>query len=125
MHPVAHECPVSRARRTRAQRLLATLLLVALGMQIGSGWALLSAPRSAAAPQPVVVDLSQAPVWRLRLLPGIGTRRAYAIVDDRLQNGPLRSFDDLERIPGFGPGIAASLRGCTSVRIVFGDGDAE
>lgn len=47
-------------------------------------------------------------------LPGIGEVLAKRIVEDREQNGPFRSIDELERVRGIGPktiaGIAPYLR---------------
>lgn len=43
-------------------------------------------------------------------LPGIGETLARRIVNDREQNGPFASIDDLERVKGIGPKTIAKLR---------------
>jgi competence protein ComEA len=58
------------------------------------------------APGPVasrLIDLNTAPASALETLPGIGAVRAQAIVDDRTQNGPFRSPQDITRVSGIGP----------------------
>lgn len=48
-------------------------------------------------------DINQAPLSEITLLPDIGPQLGQRIVDDRQQNGPFRSLDDLQRVPGIGP----------------------
>lgn len=45
----------------------------------------------------------------LQTLPGIGEKRAQAIVDDREANGPFRIPEDLTRVSGIGEGILANI----------------
>ena len=56
-----------------------------------------------------VIDLNRADVYDLSRLPGIGEKRAQAIVADREKNGPFQSVADLDRVEGIGPGILAGL----------------
>jgi competence protein ComEA len=56
------------------------------------------------------VDLNSATAEQLDALPGIGPATAKKIVDDRTQNGPFHSVDDLQRIPGIGPKKVDSLK---------------
>lgn len=50
------------------------------------------------------VEVNLADVATLAAVPGLGTAMAQAIVDERLQAGPLRDLSDLiERIDGIGP----------------------
>ena len=44
------------------------------------------------------------------LLPGIGPSLARKIVTDRQDNGAFRSFEDLLRVPGFGPATLEKIR---------------
>ena len=42
-------------------------------------------------------------------LPGIGERRAQAILDDRAANGPYRYPENLIRVKGIGEGILSDI----------------
>jgi competence protein ComEA len=57
------------------------------------------------------IDVNTANAAQLEALPGIGPTLAAAIVQERDQNGPFRSVDDLTRVHGIGPGRLAQLRG--------------
>ena len=61
------------------------------------------------------VDLNTATVEQLDALPGIGPATAKKIVDDRTQNGPFHSVDDLQRISGIGPKKVDSLKDLVTV----------
>ncbi len=54
-------------------------------------------------------------------MPGIGARRAAAIVRERARR-PFRDLRDLERVPGLGPRILAGLSGRIEVRAPATDG---
>jgi competence protein ComEA len=69
------------------------------------------APASAGAP----IDVNTATVEQLETLPGIGPTLAGAIVQERERNGPFRSVDDLNRVPGIGDGRLAQLRELVTV----------
>ena len=45
----------------------------------------------------------------LMTLPGIGEKRAAAIIADREANGPFRVPEDLTRVDGIGEGILSGL----------------
>jgi len=55
------------------------------------------------------IDLNGADARSLEALPAIGPKRAAAIVSTRAERR-FRNLDDLERVPGIGPGIANDLR---------------
>jgi competence protein ComEA len=61
------------------------------------------------------IDVNTATADRLEALPGIGPTLAAAIVQERERNGPFRSVDDLNRVPGIGPGRLAQLHDLVSV----------
>jgi len=49
-------------------------------------------------------DLNQAPLHRLRLLPGLGPVRARALLAERLRGGPFREYEEIAlRVHGIGP----------------------
>jgi DNA uptake protein ComE-like DNA-binding protein len=52
------------------------------------------------------VDLNSAPEDELSDLPMIGPERAKALREAR----PFRSWDDVARLPGFGPGLVDDLK---------------
>ena len=49
------------------------------------------------------IDLNRAPVTELMRLPGVGQKRAQALVAHR-QKSPLRRPEDVLQVRGFGPG---------------------
>ncbi|MEO1585505.1 MAG: ComEA family DNA-binding protein [Planctomycetota bacterium] len=55
------------------------------------------------------INVNTATAAELDLLPGIGPAYAARIIEDRAQNGPYTSADDLQRVRGIGPKTAAKL----------------
>ena len=62
-----------------------------------------------------VVNINTATKEELVSLKGIGEKRAQEIIDYRKKNGDFKSVDDLEKVPGIGPGIMKQIRGELSV----------
>ena len=63
------------------------------------------------------VNINTANVDQLDGLKGIGPTKAKAIVDYRQKNGPFKSVDDLQNVPGIGPaylGVGYSPGGYTN-----------
>ena len=56
-----------------------------------------------------VIDLNTASVAALTRLPGIGEKRAQAIVDYRESSGPFQSVEELTEVKGIGEGILAQV----------------
>ena len=56
------------------------------------------------------IDLNEATVAELTLLPGVGPRLAQRIRKDRAAHGPFGTVDDLARVPGVGRGIVERIR---------------
>ncbi|MGE4277661.1 MAG: ComEA family DNA-binding protein [Lawsonibacter sp.] len=56
-----------------------------------------------------VINLNSADVYDLQRLPGIGEKRAQAIVEYREEHGPFRSVEDVTQVSGIGEGILAGL----------------
>ncbi|OYV73076.1 MAG: hypothetical protein B7Z70_13855 [Acidithiobacillus ferrivorans] len=65
----------------------------------------------AAPPPPAMVNINTADAQQLQDLPGIGARRAEAIVAFRAAHGPFPGKAALAAVPGVGPKLAARLRG--------------
>ena len=57
-----------------------------------------------------VIDINSAPVEDLQRLPGIGEKRAQAIVAGREEHGPFQSVDELVQVSGIGEKLLAGLR---------------
>ncbi len=70
---------------------------------------------SALKPVSEPVDVNRASVAELQHLPGIGPKRAAAIVAERARQ-PFRNADDLRRVPGIGPKTLARLRPLIKLR---------
>ena len=62
------------------------------------------------------VDLNSATVEQISRLPRIGMSLAKRIVADRVARGAFRELADLDRVPGVGPGLLATL----TDRVKFG-----
>jgi len=56
------------------------------------------------------VNLNTATQAELDTLKGVGPVKAKAIMDYRVKNGPFKSVDDLEKVPGFGKKTVDKLR---------------
>ena len=56
------------------------------------------------------VNINTATKEELTSLKGIGDKRAQDIIDYRTKNGPFKSVDDLEKVPGIGPGTMKQIR---------------
>ena len=56
------------------------------------------------------VNINTATKEELTTLKGIGDKRAQDIIDYRTKNGPFKTIDDLEKVPGIGPGTMKQIR---------------
>jgi competence protein ComEA len=56
------------------------------------------------------VNVNTATKEELTSINGIGEKRAQDIIDYRTKNGAFRSVDDLEKVPGIGPGLMKRIR---------------
>ena len=61
------------------------------------------------------VNINTASKEELTSLKGVGEKRAQAIIDYRTKNGPFKTADDLEKVPGIGPGIMKQIKSQISV----------
>ena len=56
------------------------------------------------------VNINTATKEELTSIKGVGEKRAQDIIDYRTKNGPFKIVDDLEKIPGVGPGLMKRIR---------------
>ena len=61
------------------------------------------------------VDLNTATVEQLVTLPGVGKKKAAAIIDYRTKNGKFKSVDELVNVKGVGEKMLAKLKGQVKV----------
>jgi competence protein ComEA len=57
-----------------------------------------------------VVNINTATKEELTTLKGVGDKRAQEIIDYRKKNGNFKSVDDLQKVPGIGPGLMKQIR---------------
>jgi competence protein ComEA len=57
------------------------------------------------------IDLDRAGAAEIARLPRVGLTLARAIVADRDARGPFGALEAVDRVPGIGPGLLASIRG--------------
>jgi competence protein ComEA len=60
------------------------------------------------------IDLNRAPVTELMRLPGVGQKKAQALVAHR-QKAPFRRPEDVLQVKGFGPGWLQKVKGNVTV----------
>lgn len=63
-----------------------------------------------ALPAHAAVDLNTATQAELEAVNGIGPKKAQAIIEYRKKNGPFKSADDLDKVPGFGAKTVAEVK---------------
>jgi competence protein ComEA len=56
------------------------------------------------------VNINTATKEELTSIKGVGDKRAQDIIDYRTKNGPFKTVDDLEKVPGIGPGFMKKIR---------------
>jgi competence protein ComEA len=56
------------------------------------------------------VNINTATKEELTSIKGVGEKRAQDIIDYRTKNGPFKTVDDLEKVPGVGPGLMKRVR---------------
>lgn len=65
--------------------------------------------------QMATVNLNTATVDELTTLPGVGKKKAAAIIEYRNKNGKFQSVDDLTKVKGVGTKMLAKLKGRLNV----------
>ncbi len=93
------------ATLTRSLRLAITALALACFV-----FGAVAHAESAADPKAAPVNINKAGVPELSTLPGIGAKKAQAIIDYRKANGDFKRVDDLINVKGIGPKTLEKLR---------------
>jgi competence protein ComEA len=62
-----------------------------------------------------VVNVNTATKEELTTVKGIGEKRAQEIIDYRKKNGDFKTVDELEKVPGIGPGTMKQIRSQVTV----------
>ncbi|RJQ54878.1 MAG: ComEA family DNA-binding protein [Nitrospiraceae bacterium] len=63
-----------------------------------------------AAGEKTAVNINQATVKELSALPGLGKKKAEAIISYREQNGKFKSADEVKKVKGIGEDIFARIK---------------
>ena len=74
-----------------------------------------AAVHTAAPKAPTLIDINTATAEELTALPGLGPRKAAALVAYREAHGPFRSVDELIAVEGIGEGKLEKLRELVTV----------
>ena len=61
------------------------------------------------------ININTATKEELTTIKGIGDKRAQEIIDYRKKNGDFKSVDELEKVPGIGPGTMKQIRSQVTV----------
>jgi competence protein ComEA len=57
-----------------------------------------------------LININAAGSTELQEIPGIGEKKAQAIIDYRNQNGPFRSINDLTKVKGIGAKMLEKMK---------------
>ena len=66
-------------------------------------------------PQAPIININSADSEMLAKLPGIGKKKAQAIIDYRETNGDFSTLEDLAKVKGIGKKLVAKLEGKVSL----------
>ncbi|WP_234401295.1 ComEA family DNA-binding protein [Pseudoalteromonas sp. T1lg23B] len=93
--------------------ILVVTLIMGFGLNHNAGAQELNQSASVKVVEPTthLVDINSASVDELAKLPGVGQKKAQAIIDYRQTNGRFVDFDGLQQVKGIGSRIAAKLEG--------------
>ena len=61
-------------------------------------------------PAMAAVNINSGTAAELEALPGIGAKKAQAIVDYRSKHGPFRTVEDMQKVKGIGKATVEKLR---------------
>ena len=67
------------------------------------------------------INLNQATAAEISALPGLGEKKAEAIVEYRTQNGPFASVEDLLKVKGIGEKLLEKIKPMITVEVKGAD----
>lgn len=106
--------------------IIVLLLLAHWGRVIGGGAPAVEIERLETAENRFQLDINRATWVEWMQLEGVGETLSRRIVEDREQNGPFASIDDIQRVRGIGPKTLEELRpwlACADCPSAAADGD--
>ena len=112
-HRASHKGVLRRADQATVAAILAAALVALAGYWLvhgGHRGRLIEIDRAEPTHIQFAVDINQAELPELMLLPNIGETLARRIVQSRLEEGPFLDHADLERVRGIGPKTLDELR---------------
>ena len=65
---------------------------------------------AAAEPISTTIQINKAKRAELSLLPGVGPKMAQEIIDFRVEHGPIRTWEELDRVKGIGPKTIENIK---------------
>jgi len=61
------------------------------------------------------ININKATAEQLKSIPGVGMKKAQAIIDYRSKNGNFSTIDDLVNVKGIGKKMMAKMKGSISI----------
>ncbi|WP_339722925.1 helix-hairpin-helix domain-containing protein [uncultured Paraglaciecola sp.] len=94
------------------KKLLFVLLLSSVFLTTSTNFALADTAKSKMSQKQMTqVDLNTATLEQLVTLPGVGKKKAAAIIEYRTKNGKFKSVDELVNVKGVGKKMLEKLKG--------------
>lgn len=98
-------------------------LIIACAVHIAGTHALQAAPlkekvkiaQEQPSQQTGTININKASADQLESIPGVGTKKAQAIIDYRSKNGNFASVDDLVNVKGIGKKMMDKMKGSISI----------
>lgn len=94
------------------KKIISILLLSSVFLTTSANFAIADTAKSKISQQQMtMVNLNTASLKQLVTLPGVGNKKAAAIIEYRTKNGKFKSVDDLVKVKGVGKKMLMKLKG--------------